>query len=104
MSPQNQSQYAEPELELEPELDEPRLYQVVLINDDYTTMEFVIEVLQRFFQKSYGQAERLMYQIHDEGSAVAGIYPREIAETRCAQVINYARKHDYPLMCTMRPH
>lgn len=93
---------ADPELEFE--LDEPRLFQVVLLNDDYTTMEFVIDVLQRFFNKSYTQAVDLMLLVHEKGSAVAGIYPREIAETRVQQVIEYAREHNYPLMATMRAH
>lgn len=102
MCPTHDTNIADPELELA--LDEPRLYQVLLLNDDYTTMEFVIDVLQTYFQKSYEQAERLMYQIHEQGSAVAGIYPREIAESKCALVIKYARAHHYPLMCTVEPH
>lgn len=88
----------------DPELEEPRQYEVVLLNDDYTTMDFVVDVLRRFFRKSLSQAERLMREIHERGSAVIALYPREIAETKVEQVIDYAREHDYPLMCTMRPH
>ncbi len=88
----------------DPELEEPRDFEVLLLNDDFTTMEFVIEVLCRFFRKSEQQAEFLMMEVHQQGSAVCGIYSREIAESKVQQVINYARKHDHPLMCTLRPH
>lgn len=88
----------------EPELAEPRLYEVLLHNDDYTTMEFVIDVLERFFRKSPAEAYRLMMEVHHGGIAVCAIYPREIAEMRVQQVIDYAREHDYPLLCSMQPH
>lgn len=88
----------------EPKLAEPRLYEVLLHNDDYTTMEFVIDVLQRFFRKSGDEAYRLMMLVHRSGQAVCAIYPRDIAETRVQQVIDYAREHDYPLLCSMQPH
>lgn len=91
---------ADPEIEL----DEPRLYEVILLNDDYTTMEFVVEILMKFFKKNYDQAERLMYEVHEKGSAVCAIYPRDIAESRIEQVIEYARQNGHPLMCDMRPH
>lgn len=87
-----------------PELAEPRLYEVLLHNDDYTTMEFVIEVLERFFRKRSEEAYRLMMLVHQRGQAVCAICPREIAETRVQQVIDYAREHDYPLLCSMQPH
>ncbi len=88
----------------DPEIEEPRQYEVLLLNDEYTTMDFVIDVLQRFFRKSASQAEYLMQEVHRRGSAVIAIYPREIAETKVEQVVNYAREHDHPLMCTMRLH
>lgn len=88
----------------DPELAEPRLYEVLLHNDDYTTMDFVIDVLTRFFRKTAAEAHRLMMEVHHSGIAVCAIYPREIAECRVQQVIDYAREHEYPLMCSMQPH
>ncbi len=79
----------------------PAMYQVVLLNDDYTTMEFVVEILQKFFQKSVEEATRIMLHVHYKGAGVCGIYPREIAETKVSQVIEYSRKHEYPLQCVM---
>lgn len=96
----NDTALADPELKL----DEPRLYEVILLNDDYTTMAFVVEVLMYFFQKTEEEAINLMMEVHEKGSAVAAIYPREIAEMKIAQVIDYSRKNNYPLMCDIRPH
>lgn len=79
----------------------PTMFKVVLLNDDYTTMEFVVEVLQKFFQKTVEEATRIMLHVHYKGTGVCGIYPREIAETKVSQVIDYSRKHEYPLQCTM---
>jgi len=79
----------------------PAMYQVVLLNDDYTTMEFVVEILQKFFQKTIEEATRIMLHVHYKGTGVCGIYPREIAETKVSQVIDYSRKHEYPLQCVM---
>lgn len=79
----------------------PRLYKVILLNDDFTTMEFVIEVLQVFFAMSMEQATQVMLKVHNEGSAVCGLYPRDIAETKVQQVIGYAVKHGHPLKCRM---
>lgn len=79
----------------------PRLYQVILFNDDYTTMEFVVDVLQRFFSMSLEQAQTIMLKIHNEGSAVCGVYSRDVAETKVTQVTEYAKQHDYPLRCDM---
>ena len=91
-------------LTADPELEEPRQYEVVLLNDDYTTMEFVIETLMRFFRKSFAEAENIMYQVHLQGSGVCGIYPFDIAESKVNQVIEYAREHGHPLLCVLRPH
>lgn len=88
----------------EPELEEPQLYEVLLLNDDYTTMDFVIDVLMHFFRKPYSEAERLMFEIHEQGSAICAIYSREIAEMRVQQVIEHARAHEFPLQCVMQPH
>lgn len=91
-------------LTADPELAEPRLYEVLMHNDDYTTMAFVIDVLQRFFRKNADDAYRLMMQVHQSGIAVCAIYPRDIAESKVEQVMDYAREHEFPLMCSMQPH
>ena len=75
------------------------MYRVILINDDYTPMDFVIEVLEQFFRMSGEQAVQVMLAVHTEGSAVCGIYTRDVAETRADQVNRYAREHQHPLMC-----
>lgn len=79
----------------------PGMYKVLLYNDDYTTMEFVIEVLQRFFAINRERAQQIMLQIHNEGSAVCGIYTRDVAETRVTQVTEFAQQHGHPLRCGM---
>lgn len=79
----------------------PPLYKLILLNDDYTTMEFVVEVLQRFFNMSLEQAQTIMLKIHNEGSAICGVYTRDVAETKLAQVTEYARQHEHPLRCNM---
>ncbi|MFO1464130.1 MAG: ATP-dependent Clp protease adapter ClpS [bacterium] len=84
-----------------PKVQRPAMYKVLLLNDDYTTMEFVVEILQKFFQKSLEEATRIMLHVHYKGKGVCGIYPREIAETKVSQVIDYSRKHEFPLQCTM---
>jgi ATP-dependent Clp protease adaptor protein ClpS len=86
-----------------PELKEPAKYAVLLHNDDYTTMEFVLEVLQRFFKKQNDDAMQIMLRVHNEGKGVAGIYTQEIAETKVVQVSEYARSHGHPLRCTAEP-
>lgn len=79
----------------------PKLYKVKLLNDDYTTMDFVVEVLQIFFSMRTEQAIQVMLKVHNEGSAVCGIYPKDIAETKVRQVIDYATQHGHPLRCLM---
>lgn len=79
----------------------PRMYKVLLFNDDYTTMEFVVEVLQRFFSINRERALQIMLQVHNEGSAVCGIYPRDVAETKVAQVGEFAKQNGHPLRCGM---
>jgi ATP-dependent Clp protease adaptor protein ClpS len=80
----------------------PNRFQVILLNDDYTTMEFVVEVLMRFFSKSNEQANALMFKIHIEGEAVCGEYSFDVAQTKVTQVIEFSRKNDMPLMCIIR--
>jgi len=79
----------------------PMLYKVVVFNDDYTTMEFVIEILQNFFAMSRERATQVMLKVHQEGSAVCGVYPRDIAETKVAQVSEFAKQHGHPLRCEL---
>lgn len=104
MSPQHDFDPDTETLTADPELGEPRQYEVVLINDDYTTMDFVIDVLMRFFNKNYLEAETIMYQVHEQGSGVCGVYPFDIAESKVQQVTEYARSHDHPLLCVLQPH
>ena len=80
----------------------PNLFQVLLLNDDFTTMEFVVEVLRRFFAKSNDAAHALMLKIHIEGEAVCGVYSHDVAQTKVSQVIDFSRKNDQPLMCVIR--
>lgn len=87
--------------ESKPKLKRPPLYKVILLNDDYTPMEFVVHVLEVFFSLNRELATRIMLQVHTEGKGVCGTYTREIAETKVAQVNNYARENQHPLLCTM---
>ncbi len=79
----------------------PKLYKVVLFNDDYTTMDFVIEVLQTFFAMNRERATQVMLEVHQGGSAVCGVYPKDIAETKVAQVSAFAKQHGHPLRCEL---
>src|SRR6201988_3709098 len=79
----------------------PSMYRVLLLNDDYTPMEFVVYVLERFFNKSREDATRIMLHVHQHGVGVCGVYTYEVAETKVAQVIDTARRHQHPLQCTM---
>jgi ATP-dependent Clp protease adaptor protein ClpS len=81
----------------------PRRYQVVLHNDDYTTMEFVIEVLMRFFQKDIAQARHIMLHVHHKGYGIVDTFPRDVAETKAEQVMDFAKEHGHPLRCTAEP-
>ena len=86
-----------------PALQKPRLYQVVLLNDDYTPMEFVVELIEKFFSKTRETATRIMLMIHNEGKAVCGIYTQDIAETKAAMVNKYSMQHQHPLLCEAEP-
>ena len=79
----------------------PSLYKVLLLNDDYTPMEFVVYVLERFFNKGLEEATRIMLHVHQKGVGVCGVYTFEIAETKVTQVMDFAKKHQQPLQCTM---
>ena len=84
-----------------PKTAKPPLYKVMLLNDDYTPMEFVVHVLERFFGMTHAQAFELMLTVHKKGVAVVGVYSHEIAETKVAQVMDFAQRHQHPLQCTM---
>lgn len=79
----------------------PPLYKILLLNDDFTPMEFVIEVLKIFFAMNHEQATRIMLKVHTEGAGVCGIYPSDIASTKVKQVVDYARSNEHPLRCVM---
>jgi len=87
--------------EARPKLKKPPMYQVVLINDDYTPMEFVIQILEVFFNMNQEKAASIMLQVHNHGKGVCGVFSREIAETKVSQVNTYSRQSQHPLLCTM---
>jgi ATP-dependent Clp protease adaptor protein ClpS len=87
--------------EAAPRLKRPPLFQVLLLNDDYTPMEFVVDVLERIFGMDRVKATRVMLEVHTRGKGVCGVFTFEIAETKVAQVTAYARQHQHPLLCTM---
>ena len=79
----------------------PSMYKVLILNDDYTPMEFVVYVLQRFFSKSAEDATKIMLHVHQNGVGICGVFTYEVAETKVTQVMDMARQHDHPLQCTM---
>lgn len=85
----------------EPKTKKPSLYRVLLLNDDYTPMEFVVHVLERFFQKDRDQATRIMLHVHNHGVGECGVYTYEVAETKVTQVMDFARQNQHPLQCVM---
>ena len=84
-----------------PKTKRPSLYRVLLLNDDYTPMEFVVHVLERFFNKGREEANRIMLHVHRKGVGVCGVYTYEVAETKVTQVTDFSRQHQHPLQCTM---
>jgi ATP-dependent Clp protease adaptor protein ClpS len=87
--------------ETRPKTKRPPLYKVMLLNDDYTPMEFVVHILERFFGLTHAQAFEIMLIVHKKGAAVVGVFTFEIAETKVAQVMDFARRHQHPLQCTL---
>ena len=83
------------------ETKKPSMYKVLLLNDDYTPMEFVVHVLERIFHKGRDEATQIMLHVHQKGIGVCGVYPFEIAETKVSQVVDVARRNQHPLQCTM---
>jgi ATP-dependent Clp protease adaptor protein ClpS len=84
-----------------PKTKKPSMYKVLMLNDDYTPMEFVVHVLERFFGKSREEATRIMLHVHRRGVGICGVYTYEVAETKVTQVIDFARRHQHPLQCTL---
>ena len=82
---------------------DPSLYKVVLLNDDYTTMDFVVEVLEAIFHKQPAEAFRIMMMVHTQGKGLCGVYPHEVAETKVQAVLESAREHGFPLRAAMEP-
>ncbi len=87
--------------EAQPKLKPPPLYRVVLLNDDYTPMEFVVDILESVFTMERTQATQVMLEVHTKGKGICGVYNFEIAETKVAQVMGIAQQHQHPLLCTM---
>jgi ATP-dependent Clp protease adaptor protein ClpS len=84
-----------------PKTQRPPMYKVMLLNDDFTPMEFVVHILERFFGLNHAQAFEIMLTVHKKGLAVVGVFSYEIAETKVAQVMDFSRRHQHPLQCTM---
>jgi ATP-dependent Clp protease adaptor protein ClpS len=84
-----------------PKTKKPSMYKVLMLNDDFTPMEFVVHVLERFFSKGREEATRIMLHVHRRGVGVCGVFPYEIAETKVTQVMDFARQHQHPLRCTL---
>ena len=84
-----------------PKTKKPSMYKVLMLNDDYTPMEFVVHVLERFFGKAREEATRIMLHVHRRGVGICGVFTYEVAETKVTQVVDYARQHQHPLQCTL---
>ncbi|MCZ6804208.1 MAG: ATP-dependent Clp protease adapter ClpS [Proteobacteria bacterium] len=97
----NQSEGSLDLQEAKPKLKRPPLYKVILINDDYTPMEFVVHILEIFFSRDRETATRIMLEVHTLGKGICGIYTHEIAESKVSQVTDYSRDNEHPLLCTM---
>ena len=88
-------------VESKPKTKKPSMYKVLMLNDDYTPMEFVVHVLERFFNKAREEATQIMLHVHRRGVGVCGVFTYEVAETKVTQVVDYARQHQHPLQCTL---
>ncbi len=98
-SPDEQSESG---VEVLPVVETPRMYAVILLNDDYTPMDFVVAILRRFFGKTEEEAEKVMLDVHEKGSGVAGVFTLEVAEMKVMQVNQYSQLNQHPLKCTMK--
>jgi ATP-dependent Clp protease adaptor protein ClpS len=99
--PQREQQHGLVVEEARPEVQRPPLYQVVLLNDDFTPMDFVVVVLETFFNMDRERATQIMLHVHTRGKGVCGVFTREVAETKVTQVNEFARAHQHPLLCTL---
>lgn len=88
-------------IETRPKIKKPSMYKVLMLNDDYTPMEFVVHVLERFFAMTTEQATEVMLSVHRRGVGICGVFPYEVAETKVTQVMDFARQHQHPLQCTL---
>jgi ATP-dependent Clp protease adaptor protein ClpS len=88
-------------VETKPKTKKPSMYKVLMLNDDYTPMEFVVHILERFFNKNRQEATRIMMHVHRRGVGICGVYTYEVAETKVTQVMDFARQHQHPLQCTL---
>src|SRR6204780_3385650 len=88
-------------IKTKPKTKRPAMYKVLMLNDDYTPMEFVVHILERFFSKNRQEATRIMLHVHRRGVGVCGVYTYEVAETKVTQVMDFARQHQHPLQCTL---
>ena len=95
------SQHSSTVLERKPALKPPSMYRVLLLNDDYTPMDFVVYVLETFFYKVPDEATRIMLHVHQQGRGICGVFPYDIAETKVTQVLDAARRNEHPLQCVM---
>jgi ATP-dependent Clp protease adaptor protein ClpS len=84
-----------------PKTKKPSMYKVLMLNDDYTPMEFVVHVLERFFAKGHEEATQIMFHVHQRGVGICGVFPYEVAETKVTQVMDFAREQQHPLRCTL---
>ena len=101
MSNQNQDDHNLELQEAKPKLEKPPMYRVLLLNDDYTPMDFVVEILESYFHMSQEKATQIMLHVHTRGVGVCGIFTRDVAETKVSLVNEYSRSHQHPLLCTM---
>ncbi len=101
--PKEPSRQRDVEVLERPKVKRPKKYKVIMHNDDYTTQEFVVHILQRFFKKNPGEANFLMLTVHTKGQAAVGVYTKDVAETKVVEVITYARDNEQPLMLTSEP-
>lgn len=99
---QNESQTSDSGVDVLPVVETPRMYKVILLNDDYTPMDFVILVLRRFFNKNEEEAAKVMLDVHEKGSGVAGVFTLEVAEMKVMQVNQFAQGNQHPLKCTLK--
>lgn len=103
--PDNLPQHGDQALieEAKPRLQKPRMYKVILLNDDYTPMEFVVVILKHFFHKTGEEATQIMLHVHTRGVGICGVYTRDVAETKVKEVLNFANENKHPLQCTLEP-